>query len=562
MEYIIFIICILILSITILLFYNYMLKEHFVENVKEICNTRKKMGLEPCLKDISGDPGPTGLGGEKGIKGSPGLMGETGNPGMHGMDAKKYGTIIFQDVLTKDELSTQEDLNSYDKYNKTTYIDILRGDAGENARMNPISFKDKNSGMLIPVYDYKKGKVVTTQYAENYDLEPIEVIIETGDEGDKGKDAIQIDKNSAGYDDTRTDVKNTENIICDVPGDQGDEGQIGTQGPIGTEGPRGNNAPLADKGPTIQYPIFDRVNLYQLCINDTCIDKSHYDIIKEDLEKMRDIIRQENKYQDTADPDGQIIQDEEIKCSIEKFSNFEDIDCNKYINMGNSYCATPIKGDDGTKGPDGDSGLTGNPGADGSKGISGHDGNPGNELPNINFVDKESKTVLGRFNSFNENAKTYVIELPKGAKGDPGYIPQLNFIYNDDSVGTPQPHYQNNVNESNMNLDSTSTPTPIVLDVNLINSKGDKGDVGKNGKCTTGKKGNKGSDGVRGPQGPQGERGPDGVQGPQGDPGPTARNPRYNRVKTEAGYLFRHIDDTFIQLDESILGIIKSYNEE
>ena len=226
MEYIIFIICILILSITILLFYNYMLKEHFVENVKEICNTRKKMGLEPCLKDISGDPGPTGLGGEKGIKGSPGLKGETGNPGMDGMDAKKYGTIIFQDVLTKDELSTQEDLNSYDKYNKTTYIDILRGDAGENARMNPISFKDKNSGMLIPVYDYKKGKVVTTQYAENYDLEPIEVIIETGDKGYEGKDAIQIDKNSPGYDDTQDDVKNTENIICDVPGDQGDEGLL------------------------------------------------------------------------------------------------------------------------------------------------------------------------------------------------------------------------------------------------------------------------------------------------------------------------------------------------
>lgn len=111
-----------------------------------------------------------------------------------------------------------------------------------------------------------------------------------------------------------------------------------------------------------------------------------------------------------------------------------------------------------------------------------------------------------------------------------------------------------------MNPDSTSEP--IILDVNLKNSKGDKGDVGKNGKCTTGKKGNKGDTGSPGPQGPQGERGPDGVQGPQGDPGPTARNPRYNMVKTEAGYLFRHIDDTFIQLDESILGIIKSYNEE
>jgi hypothetical protein len=113
-----------------------------------------------------------------------------------------------------------------------------------------------------------------------------------------------------------------------------------------------------------------------------------------------------------------------------------------------------------------------------------------------------------------------------------------------------------------MNPDSTSTPTPIVLDVNLINSKGDKGDVGKNGKCTNGQKGRQGQVGTDGPQGPQGERGPDGVQGPQGDPGPTARNPRYNTVETESGYLFRHIDDTFIQLDESILGNIKSYKKE
>ena len=46
MKYINFILYILLLLILITLFYNSMLKEHFIEEVTEICNTRKKLNLE------------------------------------------------------------------------------------------------------------------------------------------------------------------------------------------------------------------------------------------------------------------------------------------------------------------------------------------------------------------------------------------------------------------------------------------------------------------------------------------------------------------------------------
>jgi len=61
MKYINFILYILLLLILITLFYNSMLKEHFIDSVTEICNTRKKLNLENCFKDIQGDPGNKGV---------------------------------------------------------------------------------------------------------------------------------------------------------------------------------------------------------------------------------------------------------------------------------------------------------------------------------------------------------------------------------------------------------------------------------------------------------------------------------------------------------------------
>ena len=46
MKYLILILYILLLLILITLFYNKMQKEHFIESVTEMCNTRKKLNLD------------------------------------------------------------------------------------------------------------------------------------------------------------------------------------------------------------------------------------------------------------------------------------------------------------------------------------------------------------------------------------------------------------------------------------------------------------------------------------------------------------------------------------
>ena len=69
MKNINFILYILLLLILITLFYNSMLKEHFIDSVTEICNTRKKLNLEKNFEDIRGDQGDKGVIGRSGRNG-------------------------------------------------------------------------------------------------------------------------------------------------------------------------------------------------------------------------------------------------------------------------------------------------------------------------------------------------------------------------------------------------------------------------------------------------------------------------------------------------------------
>jgi hypothetical protein len=514
MKYINFILYILLLLILITLFYNCMLKEHFIESVTEICNTRKKLNLENCFKDIRGDTGTNGVIGRSGRIGQVGDQGDKGIPGANGLDAKFIGTVNFRDILTNKILGTSKEHNSREIDNKVTNIKLLRGDNGDNARMNPIIFKDSETQLVI-----------SQQYMENYDLNPIVVEIQKGNKGIRGKDAI-----------------------CEIPGRRGIKGPQGHDGDKGIKGDIGNEGRVADVGDVIENPEFDLILTDELCTNGICMNLDMFKGIYTHIHKLGELVEQEQMYQDAITAIADTAATEENKCpsnTQEQFTNFEDMKCHN-----SDYCPKIINGDKGDDGKRGKVGFDGFKGEEGERGIKGHDGINGEEIPNIVFYDKNSVSLIGMYNSVDKNAETKKIHLKNGVKGDSGYIPNIIFKYNNETITT---HDKEVTNKSNKDIDD--------IIVYLDNSKGPHGKEGIDGVCEIGSEGPQGEEGEKGHIGDPGERGYDGDEGEKGDPGPQDNNPSYIKV-TANKYCFSNGILSDICLDDILLSKLINSKKE
>lgn len=478
MKYIIYILYTLLLLIMITLFYNKMIKEHFIESVTEICNARRKLGLEPTLNDIRGEPGAEGVIGRIGRQGVIGNIGETGIPGKNGTDAKFIGTFNFKDNITSSHLDS---VTKYEKNkdNVITDIKLLRGPSGDNARFNPIIFKDSNT-----------CKIISKQFAENYDLEEIVVEIQNGDKGSGGKDAV-----------------------CNTPGRAGDQGPQGPQPNPGPKGDPGHDTEQGEKGDLIEYPVFDMVSVNELCVNNLCIDLDMFRGIYEEANTLAEIANKEQEYLDEIESISNTAATDENVCPPKIQEQFAD-----YLFNNSEYCTRSIQGDKGDTGKQGADGYTSVSGGPGAQGLSGIPGKNGDEIPNIEFIDKDKKILLGKFKSFDENAETKQIHLLSGEKGDDAYIPNIIFKYRN----TEQVKHNAIKNESNKDI-------PDII-VNLDNSQGPKGNYGNDGVCDIGDKGPEGDEGPEGPGGPSGDRGDDAEEADKGDPGPIEKNPNYNKI--------------------------------
>ena len=510
MKYINFVLYILLLLILITLFYNRMLKEHFIETVTEICNTRKKLDMENCLKDIPGEKGIVGEIGRSGRVGVDGKFGITGISGNNGLDAKYIGIVNFKDDVTDSILSThKEPLNKREIDNKITNIKLLRGTHGDNARMNPITFTDENDN------------VISSQHIDNYDLSEIIVKLENGNKGNSGK-----------------------NAICNEPGRRGVSGVRGINGLRGQNGEKGFNGKQGEIGDVIENPNFDMISLDTLCTTDNvCIDLNMFKGIYNDFIILETIINKENDYNTSIEQLSHTAIGIESNCPIkvqEQFTNMNDIKCDKYIENNNEYCTKIIKGDQGKIGNIGDNGYNGAVGINGIRGKKGFDGINGEQIPNIDFIDKNTNTLLGKYKSVDSNANTQNINLNNGEKGDPAYIPDLIFMSGDNIIA----RHEKTENNSNKNIEK--------IVIHLDNSKGKQGIDGQDGVCDLGDEGDNGPQGGIGYDGDSGDRGYDGENGEKGLSGPLDKNPSYVKVNAEK-YCFANGLLSDICLDKILL---------
>lgn len=128
----------IILFITLLLliyyiFYNtIMYKELFeVENVKEICEARRKLGLEPCSSLINDNVGNIGDKGQRGKRGLVGDIGDTGEIGNNGIDGDNIPPYIFLDYENNIVGSYYPPDGSNALNLPTKYLQIPKGKKGE-----------------------------------------------------------------------------------------------------------------------------------------------------------------------------------------------------------------------------------------------------------------------------------------------------------------------------------------------------------------------------------------------------------------------------------------------
>lgn len=509
MKYINLILYILLLLTLITLFYNKMLKEHFIESVTEMCNTRKKLNLEPCLRDMQGGTGISGERGKDGRKGIIGEFGDKGISGINGLDAKFIGTINFRDNLTNNILGTVNELNRRSADNKITNVKLLRGAMGDNARMNPIIFIDSET-----------KKVISKQYTENWDLKEIIVEIQKGDKGISGK-----------------------NAICKTPGKRGIKGSKGIKGIKGDIGDKGFVGNDGEVGDVIENPEFDLITTDELCTNNICIDLNTFKGIFDNINNLKKINNKEEEYKKEITNLSNTAIEVPTKCPeniVEQFTNIEIMNCDNYI-QDSKYCSKYEEGDKGDDGDKGNTGFTGMKGIKGIRGMNGFNGINGEEIPNIDFIDKNTEILLGKYKSVNKNAKTEKIYLKNGIKGKSAYIPNIIFKYNNKEIAK----YDKEItNESNNDIED--------IIVHLDNSKGERGEEGADGVCQIGDEGNKGEDGDRGEKGEKGPRGYDGNEGDKGEPGPIDKNPTYNKI-TANKYCFSDGTLSEICLDDMLL---------
>lgn len=520
MNNIYLILYILVLLILIILFYNRMLKEHFneIEKVTEICNTRKKINMETCSKDISGEKGIEGEIGRIGSVGAIGKVGETGASGRNGYDAKDIGSLTFSDYFTDKYLGVHDaSENTRPEYRKNTNVKLLRGEYGDNARMNPITFIDDSEN------------VISKEHVENNDLYEIKVRINNGEPGPKGNDAV-----------------------CTTPGRQGNQGPVGDKGNDSDQGVPGNSTDIGPPGDIIANPEFDMISVDEFCVkytdgagNKQCINNDQYSKFHRRATELKRIVDAEQRYNVMIEDISNRMNEIEKDCPFkqrEQFANMENLNCNNNFETDNEYCAKIVQGDRGANGVVGDDGFKGPPGQTGARGLNGLPGMNGTEIPNIDFIDKNTDILLGKYKSFSEDAETKNIYLNSGTKGLPAYIPNLKFIFNGENIESataPAEHEQQ------------IEPISIYLD----NSKGQRGEEGENGICILGQKGDDGPDGPKGYDGPPAQRGVDALPGEKGEPGPQTLNPTYNEINA-VKYCFANEQLSDICLDSTMMGTL------
>lgn len=228
----------LLILITIILLINYKLKENFyINNVEDNCSARVKLKYEKCVNINTPEYGDIGNTGRKGRVGITGNDGDTGLKGKNGKNYYKLGFIKFFDNLTKNLISTSHSPNLYSYNDKTTNVNILRGDDGDNAVMFPINFKDKKSNNIIK--EYRNSNTLVSN--------PINVFIPKGDNGPPGinpKCFFDIEKK----------------------GPTGKPGPRGYPGPNGLKGLDGEEGEPGIEGQKNKSPIFDNIHTEHICI--------------------------------------------------------------------------------------------------------------------------------------------------------------------------------------------------------------------------------------------------------------------------------------------------------
>jgi len=555
---------ILILIIIVLIYYS-KIKEKYVNKIKEVCNARRKLNLEECIYNISGDDGIKGRIGRDGNRGEKGDKGKTGYIGKSGKNYTKIGTIKFYDHKSDKILYESKNFDNNIKNNTITKVKILRGNKGDIADMIPINFMDKDSNSIIKSHNL-----------ENLKLNPLNVFIKKGDKGPMGKKS---------------------NCFFQQIGPDGEQGEQGVKGDKGLKGDKGHKGLRGNTGYTEPNPVFDNITTTNMCItyqnntnvlpislsnekltdtqkcmkgmgdnSDNCVPngknlccntyihkngKSRRCINIEDAIKIINkakIIKKELDYEKNIKNNCDIIcydkQKEDNFCNLWKkniggggsnfdcsgcigecgkwqniIEKFENNNCKKKKEDGFQQCILSVKGDRGIDGKEGKIGYTGLKGIIGERGRSGLDGENAKEIPTIIFKDKESLEELGKYQSIDKNNKENInVYLPRGDKGDKAYMIQIDFI----SEGNIIAQYKPPANSKAITLPK--------IEVNLDKLKGETGDKGIDGQCYPGEKGEKGDPGLKGPKGKKGERGIDGIKGEKGDPGPTDLNPDYNYI--------------------------------
>lgn len=162
-------IMILILSIIILIFiifvfyYNYKYNiqkiEQFqdnLEDVEDVCEARKKLGLEPCISVAKGDIGKSGDKGDEGIVGPQGPIGPVGLTGADGKNGKSIGPLEYWNEDGTIKLGEYKPADmSHIPVTKIYIPNGNRGKKGEKGDIGPIGPVGESGAPGLPGVCYK-----------------------------------------------------------------------------------------------------------------------------------------------------------------------------------------------------------------------------------------------------------------------------------------------------------------------------------------------------------------------------------------------------------------------
>mgnify|MGYP003966029611 CR=1 FL=1 len=162
-------IIILIISIIILIFitfvfyYNYKYNiqkiEQFqdnLEDVEDVCEARKKLGLEPCISVAKGDIGKSGDKGDEGIMGPQGPIGPIGLTGADGKNGKSIGPLEYWNEDGTIKLGEYKPADmSHIPVTKIYIPNGNRGQKGEKGVIGPIGPVGESGAPGVPGVCYK-----------------------------------------------------------------------------------------------------------------------------------------------------------------------------------------------------------------------------------------------------------------------------------------------------------------------------------------------------------------------------------------------------------------------